>query len=311
MSCDSVSNLIPLYYYGELSPEEEDRLDAHLAECAACTREIERQRSLAVALDRRAVDLPAHLLDDCRVDLIAAIAGGAPRVEHKAVKGPWKLFLEAMGATLTGFERFRQPVGALALIAIGFFAARWTGTPAVLTGSMAGAPSEEGFLTVRSVQPDQAGRVQISLDETKRRVVSGRMEDANIQRLLLAAAHEDNPAVRVESVGLLKNPDASAPVRDALLNAVAHDPNSGVRLKALEKLKQLSGDPEVRKTLSQVLLTDDNPAVKIQAMDLLVAQRDDSTVGVLQDLVQKENNPYLRLKCEKLLKEMNASIGTF
>jgi len=42
-----------------------------------------------------------------------------------------------------------------------------------------------------------------------------------------------------------------------------------------------------------------------------VAQRDDSMVGVLQGMVQGENNDYVRLKVEKALKDMNASIGTF
>ena len=34
MSCDSVSKLIPLYYYGELSPEEEDRIEEHIGRLA-------------------------------------------------------------------------------------------------------------------------------------------------------------------------------------------------------------------------------------------------------------------------------------
>ena len=74
MTCDSVSKLIPLYYYGELMPEDEDRLEAHLHECAACAREMDRQRTMAVAFDGRRVEYPAVLLDDCRADLMAAIA---------------------------------------------------------------------------------------------------------------------------------------------------------------------------------------------------------------------------------------------
>lgn len=303
MNCDSVSKLIPLYYYGELTPEEEDHLEEHLPGCPACAREMERQRTLAAALDRRQAEVPPLLLEDCRADLMAAIQGGAPR----AAKGPWKLFLEAMGATMAGFDRFRRPLGALALIAVGFFAARFTGS----NPAPASSPSDQVFSTVRSVQPDNSGRVQIALDETRRRVVSGRMEDRNIQALLLAAAHEDNPAVRVESVGLLKDRPGSSEVRDALLNALAHDSNPGVRLKALEGLKPLAGDAEVRKTLARVLLADDNAAVRINVVDLLVAHRDDSMVGVLQDLVQKEDNNSVRLKVAKALKDMNASIGTF
>jgi hypothetical protein len=153
--------------------------------------------------------------------------------------------------------------------------------------------------------------VQISYDETRRRVLSGRADDQAIQKLLLAAVHEENASVRVESMNLLKERTGSSEVRDALMNAVAHDPNDGVRLRALEGLKPLVGDPQVRKTLSQVLLSDTNPAVRMQVVDLLVAHRDDSVVGVLQGLVQREDNNYVRLKLEKALKDMNASIGTF
>ena len=95
---------------------------------------------------------------------------------------------------------------------------------------------------MRSVQPardgSQPGEVQIVLDETSRRVVYGQVERRNIQRLMLAAAHdENNPGVRWESVDLLKSHSDSTPVRELLLNRVAEDPNPGVRLKALDGLK--------------------------------------------------------------------------
>jgi len=308
MTCESVSNLIPLYFYGELTPDEEDLVEQHMHECAQCALVMDRQRSLGAALDRRQAEVPPLLIDNCRSDLMAAIQGGAPR----EAKGPWTLFLEAMGATLTGFARFRQPVGALALIAIGFFAARFVGmTPSPGSPPSSNPPSDEVFATVRSIQPVSAGNVQIAFDETRRRTVSGSPDSPNIQRLLLAAAHEDNPAVRVESVGLLKDRAQSSEVRDILLNALIHDNNSGVRLRALDGLKPLATDPSVRKTLAQVLMDDDNPAVRMQAVDLLVTHCDGAMVGVLQDVVQKEDNNYIRLKVEKALKGMNASVGTF
>jgi len=308
MTCDSVSKLIPLYFYGELPPDEEDRLEEHLHECAQCTQSLERQRQLAAALDRRRAEAPQFLLEDCRADLMAAIQGGAPRADRK-VKGPWTLFLEAIGSSFSGLDRFRQPVGAVALVALGFLAARFT----VSGPSQAapGAPSDEVFATVRDVKPDSAGRVQIAYDETRRRTVTGSMTDQGIQKLLLAAAREENPAVRVESVGLLQRQAGSGEVRDALINALAHDVNVGVRLRALEGLKPLAADPEVRKTLAHVLLTDDSPAVRTMVVDLLVQHRDDAMVGVLQNAVQREDNSSVRLKVEKALKDMNASIGTF
>jgi len=322
MTCDSVSNLISLYYYGELMPEEEDRLETHLAGCAACARELERHRKLAAALDQRTAPVSPLLLEDCRADLMAAVAGGAPRMGQR--KGPWTLFLEAMASTFGGAggraPRWRQPIFATALVALGFVAAKMT--PADFAslrnwGSVRGGANlasttpDDVFSTVRSVQPDASGRVQISFDETHRRMVEGRMDDQAIQRLLLAASHEENPAVRVESVDILKSSAGSVQVRDALLNAVAHDPVASVRLKALEGLKPLSSDPEVRKVLSQVLMADDSDVVRMRVVDMLVERRDDALVGTLQSLMQHEDNSYVRLKCEKALKEMNASIGTF
>jgi hypothetical protein len=319
MTCDSIIRLIPLYYYGELTPDEEERVEEHTHGCPACSREMAQQRALAAALDRRQVVAAPMLLEDCRSDLMAAIQGGAPRVDH-SVKGAWRLFLDAMAASLSGapwsgIARLRQPLGALALLAIGFFAARLINTAApttagALLGSIA-SPTDDVYSTVRSVQPDSSGGVAISLDETHRKVVKGRMNDGNIQRLLLAAAHEDNPAVRVESVDLLRSQSGSTEVRDALLNVLSQDTNAGVRLKALEGLKPLAGDSEVRKTLRRVLLADDNAAVRMLVIDLLVANRDDNMVGMMQGLVQKENNDSVRLKLEKALRDLNASPGRF
>ncbi|HWB83572.1 MAG TPA: HEAT repeat domain-containing protein [Bryobacteraceae bacterium] len=313
MTCDSVSKLIPLYFYGELPAEEEERVEDHLHECASCARELEKQRSLAVALDGRRMETPPLLAEECRMNLMAAVRAEARRPMESARPQPssWKLFERAMGGTFAGLGRLRQPLGALALLAVGFLAARVTGITPEARQASPSNPSDRIFATVRSVQPEPSGAVQIAFDETRRRVVSGRMDDENIQRLLLAAAREDNPAVRVESVDVLKSRADSGEVRDALLNAVAHDPNPGVRLKALEGLKPQAEDESVRKTLAHVLLTDDNPAVRMEVVDLLVARPDDSMVGILQNLVQKENNNYVRQKCEKALKDMNASVGTF
>jgi hypothetical protein len=304
MTCDAVRKLIPLYYYGELTPEEEDQAEAHIHECGACARQMEAARALAAALDRRRMEAPASLLADCRTDLAAAVRG-AP------AEPAWRLWLGAAAATLAGFTRWRQPLGAVALIAIGFFAARLVPAGAqVSTASL--APSEGVFVNVRSAQPDSSGRVRIAYDETRRREISGAIDNPEIQRLVLAGAHEeDDPGVRVESVGLLKDRAGSGEVREALMNALLHDTNPGVRLKALEGLKPLAAEPPVRGALSQALQFDDNDAVRMQAVDLLTLRRDEAMVGVLQNLVQKEDNSYVRSKCTKALKEMNASIGTF
>lgn len=312
MNCDSVSKLIPLYFYGEVSPEEEDQVDQHVHECTACAAQLEQQRAMAAAFDRRQAAVPPALLEECRDDLMAAIAGGAPRVV-KPAKGPWTLFLDAMSETLAGFGRMRQPVGALLLVAVGFLAAHFTGASGVslpgFNASEAGVLSGTHIPVVRDVKAEGDGTVRIQYDQRKE--ITGRLEDRDIQDLILAGSRENDPAVRVESVGLLKGRVDSPQVLDSLLKSLTGDPNDGVRLKALDAIRPMAGDPRVTKALSQVLLTDTNPAVRMQAIDMMVARRDDSVVGVLQNLMQREENTGVRSKASKILKDWNASIGSF
>ena len=90
-----------------------------------------------------------------------------------------------------------------------------------------------------------------------------------------------------------------------------HDSNAGVRLKALDGLKDFADDPQTRQTLAQVLLRDDNPGVRTQVIDLLIRHRSDSMVGVLQELMVKEDNGYIRMRCQRALHDMNASVETY
>jgi hypothetical protein len=317
MNCESVTKLIPLYFYGELPPEEEDRLEQHLDTCQACASQAESQRALSAALDRRAMQPSAALLAECRHDLMRAVY----RHEAPVLRSPQpprgglhNSF--SFAAWLPSLGPWRMPLGASALLALGFVAARLTAPGAAGPFTTAALTPDNAILSVRSVQPAregaQAGEVQIVLDETRRRVISGQLNDTNIQRLMLAAAHdENNPGMRWESVDLLKSHSDSSQVRELLLNRVAEDPNPGVRLKALDGLKTYTGDPEVRKVLAEVLENDDNPGVRIAVVDALTAHADDNMVGLLQGVVEKEDNTYVRNRCVKALQDMNASVGTF
>ncbi len=253
-------------------------------------------------LDERVDAAEPSLLTQCRVDLRRQLASEAVH------RGGWG-WLERLGSFSNFHIPFRMPVGAMALVAIGYFGARYT--PEKFGGIRAGL-MQPMFSNVQSVEPGDSGKVQIAVDEVRRRVVSGTLEDPRIQALLLSAVREEaNPGVRVESIGVLKNSADSEVVKKALVDAVSHDPNAGVRLKALEGLKQYAGDVAVRKTLANVLLKDDNAGVRGQAIDLLTAHYDDSIVGVLQDVMQKEDDSYIRARCRNLLEAMKASVGTY
>ena len=310
MNCEKVGDLADLYLYGELAGAEEDEVEQHLHGCAACRTELDRRKAVHRSLDGLRLTPEPALLAECRRDLFQS----RPPIDRTATPverpSPWTAW----------FSMWRQPAGALALVALGFFSGffssglttRDANPGANLAPNLAAMAGEPIASIIRSVQPDASGQVRIALDETRRRMITGSLSDGNIERLMLAAARDEaNDGLRVESMELLKGHAASADVRDALLAALRNDPNPGVRFKALDALKGMAAQPEVRKTLTYVLQNDLNPGVRIQAIDLLTAQRDSGLVGMLQQVVGKESNSYVRQRCEKALEEMNASVGTF
>jgi hypothetical protein len=203
-----------------------------------------------------------------------------------------------------------RPAGAVALIALKFISARLI--PVSSTGTRSPNPADVVATRMRYVEPQANGRVQIVLEETRQRRIAGALNDERVRNLLMAAAQDPaDPGLRVDSVELLTRQAQAAEVRGALLTALRGDPNPGVRLKALDALKPHAGDAEVRRVLSHVLLNDDNAGIRTQAVDLLVQHREQDMVGVFQELMRREDNDYIRLRTQRVLREMNASVDTF
>ena len=306
MNCEDVRKWFPLILYGELTFDQEELCEAHLDECDACRQEMAREKALHRALTEVEWTPSAAMLAQARQQLRRNIANAEP-----AKRRWWDRLPALLTIRFHPVPAVWQTAGALAMLALGFFGARIA--PLELGNRTTGASlAEPAVSRVRYVEPMANQRVQIVLDETRQRVLSGDLADQTIQKLLLTAAKDpSDPGLRVESVNLLKGRSDSAEVRSALLFAVQHDTNSGVRLKALDGLKSFSADPETRKVLTQVLLTDSNPGVRTQVIDLLVQQKNENMVGVLQELMHTENNGYVRMRCERALHEMNASLETF
>lgn len=296
MTCQQVREQLPLFIYGELSFEEEERIEQHLEGCLECREAAERERAWHLALDRSFVTPPPQLLAQCRAALSERLDGAAPRSQ------PW------LGRILPRWSW--KPASALALISAGFVCARLIpydpGQTPVLS------PPEPVAAQVRYLEPDPSGKVRIVLDETRQRVLTGSLEDDRIRRLLLTAASASpDPGLRAISMDVLRARTESPEVREALLHALRSDPNPGVRLKALDALRPYASDSRVRAVLAQVLLSDENAGVRIQAIDLLTQHKELELAGVLQELLHKEDNVYVRDRCQKALREMNASLETF
>jgi len=310
-TCEKIRTQLSMLLYGELSFDEEGAVDEHLEGCAECRAALERERELHAAFDQLEVEPPASVLWESRQSLRRQIAAehspSSPRVSW------WDQFLNA---------RWLQSAGALALLSIGFFGARMF--PSLGLGVTGMSLADPGEQRVRSVEPAADGGIQIVLDETRQRVVSGGLDDQNIRVLLLSAAKDpSDPGLRYETVGILNNRAQTAEVRDTLIYALEHDENAGVRLKAMDGLKPFVQQPEVRKALAGVLLSDGNPGMRTQAIDLLTQGVGESSgnttgnvlgrdiIGTLQELMNRENNAYVRQRGERVLQLVNASRETY
>jgi len=309
MKCDEAARLLPLYLYGELSFDEEEGLETHLDACEACRLDLARQRRTNELLDAAALRVDDGMLTSVRLEARARL-----KQEPRLRESWWSRLGDMFSIRFASAPVMAQTAGAIALVALGFLGARVAPLglfPRNNSSSVADV-LDPAASRVRYVEPGDAGRVQIVIEETRRRTLTGRAEDQPIRQWLMTATKDPADAgVRVQSVELLKSQCGSADIRNVLLFALQHDPNVGVRLKALDGLKQFASDPETRQVLTRVLLADNSPGVRTQVVDLLVQHREDEMVGVFQELLSRENNGYIRQRCERALHDMNASPETY
>ena len=78
MKCDEARERMPLFLYGELSFEEEERLEVHVDECGGCRDALAREKALFKSLDAVEAAPSQELLDDCRAELRRRLAHVEP-----------------------------------------------------------------------------------------------------------------------------------------------------------------------------------------------------------------------------------------
>lgn len=303
--CEKMREQMVLFLYGEISFDEEEQMEAHLAECAECRAERERLEGFERLMEEGEAEVPAGLLARCRRDLAAAIEEETKGRQRFSLGDLWRKWV-------VNPPMWLRPVGAVMMLAVGFLGARMVPSDSMALQKIGMSQPPATVARVRLVNTEESGRVRVAYDEMREREVSGDVGDEHIRRLLLAAAADPADAgLRVESIDILKRKCSDNEVRQALINALRGDSNSGVRLKALEGLRMFAHEPETRKVLAQVLLTDDNPGVRTQAIDLLLQTKTPEVAGVLQEVLRKEDNSYVRSRSQKALADMKASVGTF
>jgi hypothetical protein len=300
MHAESNRERIILMICGELDDAALRELEAHLAECSACSAVLEEERAMADLARGDPDEAPsATLLQRCREDLHRAL-----RTETAA--GP----NDGLGGRLRAWRLRVSPAWALVLVVGGFVAGR------VLPG--AGLPSlsprqdtaPEGAATIANVDFGESDplsdQVSLTYDTLQRTSVSGTAGEPRIRRVLVDTLRDSrNAGLRLMALDVLRGHVDDHEVRAALMKTVREDENAGARLKALEALRgRAADDPEVRGVIVQALLKDSNPGVRVQAIDALRESRGPETLAVLKRLADKDPNDYVRLRSAALVGEM-------
>ena len=324
---ENMRDRISLYLYGELEDEERESFERELSASAELREAVtHEERFLRGLHQRRAVEPSEALLAHCRQDLMREVY----RAERPNGPSAW---WAGFWSSFTGWRMSWQPAAALALLALGFFGGR--ATQSIWLGAGGDAPEvaqqtqessvgggqlvarQQGVLgvspvsvtDVQSLGEPMGGAVEIVVEE--RRTIRGNPNDPVIRGLLIDSVASSHSGARLESLEALGNNLDNAEIRQALVRAMVEDQNPGVRLKALEALAPHAKDPEVRDALVRSIRTDNNPGMRVMAIDLLTAEPDRALAGVLQDLVATETNQYVRMRCQKALVALNASVDVY
>jgi anti-sigma factor RsiW len=193
LNCKNVREQFALLLYGELSFDEEERVESHVDGCSECRVALERQRTLHDALDGVAVTPSPALLSRCREDLTQSLSQEKPA---SGWAGSWK---PSWWRQMTGGwnVQFLRPMTVMALLAVGFFAAKVTPGLNFAGGMASMGLGNFGGAQVRNVATEPDGRLRIVVNETRERTISGSRDDRQIRELLMTAAKEGaDPGLR-------------------------------------------------------------------------------------------------------------------
>lgn len=268
MQCEKISELLPDYLQGSLSPDQHRTVEAHLKECADCSEEAAVWRKLSLL----PVEQPSPM---SRVRFEAMLqAYQAGRSNDPSGNSEWR----KRASSWNFFHWLRSPLGAVAwsaaLLVIGVFA-----------GLRLAAP--------KPPSPDIA-EIQKELASTKQLVV-------------LSMLQQQSASARLEGVSYsTRELQIDPQVLSALLHTLRFDPSVDVRLAALDALSRHSAQPQVRSSVVNALQEQQSPLVQVALIDQLVEWHDREAKPHLEKLRQSQDlNPAVREHADWAISKLN------
>jgi hypothetical protein len=299
----------------ELSDEERQALEEHLAGCRECQAEMAATAAFyrALSLTRQPEPTPS-LLARARLHLDATLDSNA---HQSAIAHLLQQLSFSAGRLRT------SPGLASGLLLVGLLFGGYAGYRAghaahdadqreVLIGEAQGHPQVIADVSSIVRDPDSE-MVEISYHRVVPDVLSGSLDDPSIRRLLVAGMQMGvDPLVRNDSVDLLADECRhghgcnGGPIRNALLSALRNDKDPQVRIEALQGLEPyIAEDIDVRDAVLRAVMADGSSKVRIEAIRLLTPVEVDSSVRhALHAVAAGDDDPTIRSASQQMLNGM-------
>lgn len=320
MESELLRQRIRLYLYGELGLAERHEIERCRLEDPAFRALFEDEQEFLLSLgEQRLDDDMDSLLEECRQGLDLAIAAEPQPGQRHWLRSRARGIARVLASQLAARPLAWQAATAGLMLAVGFLAGRGASWAPVFPGLAGGSVTAGQFVSssadrtltgIETVHLDPVGdQVQIVVEE--RRVVSGASSDPAIRSILLDTVRQSHAGAQLTSLDVLRAHASEREVREALLRTMVEDEDLGVRLKALEAVQDHAGHPDVRQALVQTLLQDPSPGMRVHAIQLLGEQPDRDMAGPLQELIERESDPFVIQESERILDSLGASMERF
>ncbi len=328
MNCELAHQWIVALAYEELTGEQEQELEQHVAGCPECRKEREQVLALKALVNAHPVLEPEpNLVARARLRLDEALDLLPPR--------PW---YERLGLRMRNSFAglLAAPLAALLLLAAGTGAGGLLGyrfaqhravyvvraavsvpAAAVVKAAVINTDPQPELANISSVSRI-VGRpgskiVDVSYSQLVHRQIEGSLHDPAIRQLLMLAA-QSSPSARVrgDSVALMaaacRASDSCRPsgILDALMVALRYDRDAQIREQALHGLEPyVAQDMRVRDVVLEAILNDPDPAIRSEAISSLAPDEADTSVRqVLYSVSTSDDNPQIRTVSREMLSQV-------
>lgn len=264
MTCQDIKEKFPDFLTGDLSQEDKEQVQSHIAACASCREELESLSAVWTKLGVLPEEQPPStlrtrfysMLEDYKNDL----------AETNAKPGLWNRLHNRLKPIWTG-----QPVFQFSFALIFLF-----------VGLAAGY-----FITGNRGRPTEVAQL--------------RQEVQNMRQTLAVSLLDKQSAIdRLRGVNLSQGMEApDSTLLEALLDTLNSDPNVNVRLAAVDALYLFYDNPVVKEGVLQALSLQTSPLVQVALIDMIIDVQERRAVESLKHLIQNETlNPYVKQHAE-------------